>query len=121
MKRRTLFLILPALVLAATLALDASAQINPLSRSGFELADSDRPLIREALGKLFSDGEIGEIESWQNDESGNYGTATLLDRKTYKSMPCQRIQHDIRIATKGDPFRFIIDYCQTPTGEWKIL
>ena len=75
-----------------------------------------------------SGGVGGKPRAWASarslrldPESGNYGTVTLTRQHAYKGLPCRRWQHDIRIKTVGDPFRFIVDRCKVPDGSWKIL
>lgn len=120
MKPRNFHLALSMLVLVALVAPDAPAQIDPLAGSGFEFQEGDRPLLDEALEKQLTDGQIGGIESWNNPESGNHGTMTLQNSYSFESLSCRRIRHDIRIAGKADTFAFVIDYCQTPDGTWKV-
>ncbi len=100
-----------------------SHAINPFARGGFELTESDIALLKAAAEKLYlaQEVEIGAVEAWNNSESGNYGTVTLTRKHAYKGLPCRRLQHDIRIKTVGDPFRYIIDRCKVPDGSWKIL
>ncbi len=108
------------LVIGAT---SLSHAINPFARGGFELTEGDIVLLKGAAKKLYlaEEVEIGAVEAWNNLESGNYGTVTLTRKHAYRGLPCRRLQHDIRIKTVGDPFRYIIDRCKVPDGSWKIL
>jgi surface antigen len=118
--RRTL-----SALLFATLMLSAATAgaVNPFGRSGFELTNSDVPLVTEATRPFFEDATVpvGTVKSWSNPKSGNGGTATLVDRFEQKGMPCVRIQHDIKLKTVADPFRFVIDRCRVADGSWKML
>ena len=118
--------IMVATVLVAVIAMggaSVSQAINPFGRSGFELSESDVALLKAAAQKLYlvETVEVGAVEAWKNAETGNNGTVTLTRKRAYKGLPCRRLQHDIRIKTAADPFRFIIDRCKTADGSWKLL
>jgi len=119
MRRALTALLFAAFVLAAT----GARAVDPFGRSGFELTNSDVTLLAETTRPLFEDDTIpiGTVKSWTNAESGNSGTATLVDRFEQKGMPCRRIQHDIKLKKVADPFRFIIDRCRVADGSWKML
>lgn len=113
-------LLLVALLIAGT----ATAQgIDPFRRSGFSLSRGDTELLSAAAGRFFEDEAppVGTVESWSNPKSGSRGTITLIELHSYRGMPCRRLQHDIELRGRADPFRFIVDRCRTPEGEWKIL
>jgi surface antigen len=118
--RRTLSALL---FVAVVLPVATAHAINPFGQSGFELTNSDVPLLTEATRPFFEDNTVpvGTVKSWSNAESGNGGTATLIDRFQHKGMPCLRIQHDIKLNKVADPFRFIIDRCRVADGSWKFL
>lgn len=100
-----------------------SQGINPFARGGFELTESDIALLKGAAKNLYlaEEVEIGTVETWNNPESGNYGTVTLTLKHAYKGLPCRRLQHDIQVKAVEDPFRYIIDRCKVSDGSWKIL
>jgi surface antigen len=100
-----------------------SHAVNPFSGSSFELSESDLDLLEAAAQKLYlvETVEVGAIEAWNNTETGNNGTITLTRKFAYKGLPCHRLQHDIRVKTAADPYRFIIDRCKTMDGSWKLL
>ncbi len=100
-----------------------SHAINPFKRSGFELSEKDYDLLKAAAQKLYlaETVEVGAVEAWDNAETGNNGTVTMTRKHAYKGLPCRRLQHDIRIKTTADPYRFIVDRCKTSDGSWKLL
>ena len=100
-----------------------SHAVNPFDRSGFELSESDLDLLKVAAQKLYlvETVEVGATEVWNNTETGNNGTITLTRKHAYKGLPCRSLQHDIRVKTAADPYRFIIDRCKTADGSWKLL
>ncbi len=119
--RLTAVTILAVVIVIA--AASISHAINPFGRAGFELSESDVDLLKAAARKLYltETVEVGAVETWNNPESGNYGTVTLTLKHAYKGLPCRRLQHDIQVKTVEDPFRYIIDRCKVPDGSWKIL
>lgn len=119
MQRPLVIFLLAALLLPAPPA----HAVNPFGRPGFELTDDDLALLTETARPFLDDDSIpvGTVRDWSNPESGNGGTATLLDRFEQKGLPCRRIQHDIKIKKVADPFRFIVDRCRVADGSWKML
>ena len=112
-----------AIVMMTALAAPADAQVNPFRRSGFDVSEADIQLATMAAAKLY-EGEravLEDVERWANPESGNQGTVRLVKLFTYNDLPCRRLQHDIKLATVGTPFRYVFDRCKLPTGEWKLL
>ena len=111
-----------ALAAALLLPAVASAQMNPFAKSGFELAEGDTALIREAVEVLQKDdAAIGDQASWENPESGNAGSVTYTGDSTYKELHCRRLQHDIMLKSSGQEYRFIVDRCKMADGSWKGL
>lgn len=110
-------------VAIVALTVPAHAQINPFRRSDFNVSEADISLAGAAAAKLY-EGEralLGDIERWANPDSGNQGTVRLVQIFTYNDLPCRRLQHDIKLASVGTPFRYIFDRCRLPSGQWKLL
>lgn len=113
-----------AALLAACLLLPAVAlaQMNPFSRSGFELAEGDSDKIRDAVAELEKEtATLGDTASWENADSGNSGTVAYVGDSSYKDLPCRRLQHDIVLKSSGQDYRFIVDRCKMADGSWKGL
>ena len=115
--------IFAAVIVTALLLSPAAAQVNPFSRDGFSLSNSDIAKLEEATRPFYEDVTVplNTTRAWSNPESGNKGTAKLVERFEYKKLPCRRIQHDIKLAKMADPFHFVIDRCQVADGSWKFL
>jgi len=116
--------LLGALVFAVlALQIGTAEAINPFGRSDFELSDSDVKLLTETTRPFFENDSIpiGTVSSWSNPETGNSGTAALVERFEQNGMPCRRIQHDIKLRTVADPYRFVVDRCRVADGTWKLL
>lgn len=115
---RAAFLMFASIALANPVA----AQVNPFVDTDFELADSDIPILQEAITKLESeDATAGESVHWRNPDSGNRGLVTYSSDSEFKGLPCRRIQHDIFLQATDRSFRFIEDRCKTEDGSWKTL
>ncbi len=120
---RFVSLALAAAILTAVAGLPAQAQLNPFTRSGFELSQEDIDLLKAAAAKLY-EGEtapVGQAEQWTNGKTGNSGIVQLIGLFDYQGLPCRRLQHDITIKNVSDPYRFIVDRCRTADGSWKQL
>jgi surface antigen len=115
--------IFAAVTVTALLLSPAVAQVNPFSRDGFSLSNSDIAMLEEATRPFYDDVTVplGTARAWTNPDSGNGGTATLVSRFEYKKLPCRRIQHDIKLKKMADPYHFVIDRCQVADGSWKFL
>ncbi len=114
---------LAAAVALGMYVLPVQAQLNPFTRSGFELSQEDLELLSAAAKKLYIDESVpvGTVETWSNPKSGNTGSVQLIGTFDYKGLPCRRLQHDIRVKDVANPFRYLFDRCKTPNGEWKLL
>jgi surface antigen len=112
-----------AVVVAGLFAVPALAQLNPFTRAGFDLTEQDVVLLQESSEKLYIDESVpvGTVETWSNADSGNTGSVQLVGAFEHKGLPCRRLQHDIKIKNVADPFRYIVDRCKIPSGEWKTL
>jgi len=121
---RTRSKILAVFLLAAfTVAGPTADGANPFRGSSFQLVESDRVLLEAAAQKLYLTDvvEVGVVEKWENPETGNRGTVTLIGTHQHDGLPCRRLQHDIDLKRTRDTYRFTVDRCRTADGEWKIL
>lgn len=120
---RFVSLALAAVILTGVAGLPAQAQLNPFTRSGFELSQEDIDMLKAAAAKLY-EGEtapVGKAEHWANDQTGNSGIVQLIGLFDHQGLPCRRLQHDITIKNVDDPYRFIVDRCKVADGSWKQL
>ncbi len=126
--------LLPVLFLAAVVGLiggiaPSNAQIsnispiNPFSRSGMaDIEKKDLEMAERAAADIYTSetAAVGDLKSWDNEESGNSGTVQLINMFEYQGLPCRRMHHVIELKTERDPRQFTIDRCKTPDGEWKV-
>jgi surface antigen len=103
----------------------AQISIDPFGMGSYfrGLTDEDRTLIRNASSSLYQNREAkaGQFETWENPDSGNHGTVTLVKQFQAKQMPCWRLRHSIKIVGQKDLKTIEISRCKAPSGEWKIL
>ncbi len=114
--------ILAAVVLLVSSSI-AVAQMSPFGLSGFTLDEKDIQIINQAVEPFYatSPPPPGTSEAWDNPNSGNRGTATLMKVYEFNDLPCRRIRHDIRVKNVSTLFTFTVDRCQLASGEWKAL
>ena len=120
---RFVSLALAAAILTGLAGLPAQAQLNPFTRSGFELSQEDIDMLKAAAEKLYlgETAPVGKAEHWANVATGNSGTVQLIGLFDHQGLPCRRLQHDITIKNVADPYRFIVDRCKAADGSWKQL
>lgn len=96
---------------------------NPFRGSGFQLGEGDAALLEAAAQSLYLTeiATVGTIVHWDNPETGNRGTVTLIAIHEQQGLPCRRLQHDIELRRVRDPYRFIVDRCRSGDGEWIIF
>jgi len=119
--------VLTVAVLAAGGALvapAARAQINPFTTrpvAGLEKDDIDR--LGRAAERLYSGRSIGTVERWRSPDTGNSGSVKLLRVFTGKGMPCRTLRYRVRLHDRQgrDPDQFVVNWCRTASGEWKLL
>ncbi len=102
----------------------ATAQINPFrsNRTGPRLSDQDSTLLFQSISKLnnMTPLHAGESNQWSNPATSSSGTNAVEQLLTSNGMPCHRLRHHI-VAQGRQPGRtYILTWCRTPQGEWKI-
>jgi surface antigen len=113
---------MPAVALAAMLAVltsPAQGQMNPLRQ--LQLTAEDIELLTAAANHLYDAGQIGVEESWSNPQSGNAGTAEILETFEREGLPCRRVQHVVRIARDPVPKRVVLSSCRVADGRWLLV
>ena len=75
---------LASLALAMVPGSAADAQINPFGGRYSQLTADDLRLIEEEVSTLLESGEAGNVASWQNEKSGNFGeTGEIISGTVY--------------------------------------
>lgn len=107
------------LALALTLfAGAASGQFNPLRQ--LQLTDQDIEMLTAAANRAYETGETGVAESWSNPESGNSGSATIIERFERDGLPCRQVEHVIKIVRDAVPKRLVLATCRKD-GRWLMV
>jgi surface antigen len=79
-------------------------------------AEDDR-LTGGATDAVLRNGATGAQQSWQNPDSGNHGSVTLLGHKTLNNQPCVNLRYRVEFGT-GKTHDVKLDFCQRPDGSW---
>jgi len=96
----------------------ADAQlINPFAKDSLKLDDEDKAMMREAMRSVLESGKAATTKSWTNPKTGVSGTATLLRAYDENGMSCGEVEHAF---TKPNTNRYILPFCKTPDGKWKV-
>lgn len=128
---RALTRIVPSLfpLVALTIALlalppDGIAQLGKAMWSFPKLSSTDLAMIRKIVREDFTTSPKGTMKSWNNPESTNSGTVTLLDRFTSIGRDCRRVQYFIKPGPKQPnnviQGSYVMTSCHMPDGSWKI-
>ena len=122
--RRSSLLFCCLLLCLTLLAAVSSAQINPFrgSRVGSGLNDADLRAMGEVGAHLFQQDTVadGAKGRWSNPRSGNSGTLTVLQSFTNAGMPCRRVRYEIRLRRRAGPRTYVVNWCRTAGGVWKV-
>jgi surface antigen len=100
----------------------AAAQVNPFGDS-LDLEETDIAMLQAAANALFQDDDaaIGQSEAWNNPETGNSGTVSVVRLFEHGGLPCKRLQHTIKQKGRADRSIYQFARCRTSDGSWKLL
>lgn len=89
------------------------------SEIGASLDNADRAAMGNASARAHS-APVGESISWNNPNSGNYGTVTpVRDGRSASGRYCREYQQEITVGGRKE-----VGYgtaCQQPNGDWEIV
>jgi len=99
-----------------------------LSRKNFaampKLSQSDLTMVRKLVREQLTTKPKGTTLPWNNPESTNSGTVTLIDSFASQGRKCWRVQYAIKPGEKQPadvkPQSYTLNNCQMPDGSWKI-
>ena len=87
---------------------------------GDRLDAADRREAREAAQRSLETSRSGTTTTWQNPDSGNYGTITPT--RTYQAASGQYCrEYPQTITVDGDEHRGYGTACRQPDGSWEIV
>jgi surface antigen len=111
-------------LLLLLLPVDGAAQFGRSTKSMVKLSQSDIAIMRKIVREDFTDKPKGTSVPWQNPESGNSGTVTLLDRFPSKGRDCRRVRYLIKPGPSQPasvlPGDYVLTSCRLADGTWKI-
>ncbi len=116
----------PIATLLAALAIGwsspAHAQINPFKGKGPRLEPSDTALMDRAASPLFQADTIkpGASNTWSNPATGNSGAVTIKGERQVQTMLCRNVQYDITVKARPGARTYLVDWCRTQDGTWKM-
>jgi surface antigen len=111
------------MMLASSLTLPASAQINPFRNSrGTPLNAEDLAALTTATNRLLDRPTLtaGETEPWNNPTSGTGGTVTAGNSLQRKGMACRVVTYEITAPTPRARRDAKLTWCKTKGG-WKTV
>lgn len=116
----------PALVLALLLQTQSGvAQLGkPQFRSMPKLTQSDLGILRKLVREDLATKPIATTLAWNNAESSNSGTVTLVDRFVSSGRNCLRVKYEILPGVKATqsekPNTYLLNNCRSADGSWHV-
>ena len=115
----TTIIVAAALTMIAGPASSQRGLTNPLRQ--LPLTQEDLAAVGEVVGRLTEEERIGEATAWSNPESGNSGTATLLELFEENGYRCRRVAHEVKIRGRADTTQLQFKTCLDPSDDtWKL-
>ena len=101
----------------------AAAQDSPWdAEDSVQFRTGDRTALISAAQKLYdAQAPIGATGDWDNPDSGNSGTVTLIGQFDRNGQPCMRLGYKFVAKGETDPKHFTLRECLDDDGKWKIL
>jgi surface antigen len=100
----------------------ASAQFIGEANDGEpHLTNGDIAQMREIAPQLYKkDGAVkGASETWTNETTHNHGTMLILDTFAHVGQPCRTVRYDTSFY-HADATTYVLTWCRTKAGDWKI-
>ena len=113
-----------AAVLLLILPMGASAQFGrAVQRPHVRLTGTDFEIVRKIVREDFTGKPNGTSLPWNNPDSQNSGTLTLLDTFQSQGRECRRVKYDIRPGPNQPGVHshtYVLTNCRLADGTWKI-
>lgn len=84
------------------------------------VAPDDAEMIRQLTRVEMTGKPVGTALAWNNSDTRNYGTVTLVDRFEKDGRECRTVQHFIQIRGEAKPWTGNVTLCLQPDGRWLI-
>ena len=93
-----------------------------LRHSSRDFSDRDIELMEQAAKPLYEDSirQIGDRESWSNEDSGNSGTVTLQQQGKKDGLFCKGVRHEVHVGKRGRDVELDVVRCLHEDGTWKL-
>jgi len=89
-----------------------------------KLTQSDLAMVRKLVREELTKKPAGTTLPWNNPDSSNSGTVTLVDDFMSQDRHCWRVQYAIKPgeqqAAAVKPATYTLNNCQMPDGSWRV-
>jgi len=114
-----------AVVLFAVLLAGLPAQAQFLGfglESNVELTKHDLDIIHSTVDQQVHGKPVGATASWNNPDSGNYGAIELQKKYMQNGRPCETVRYTLATRRMAvPPEHYVLNSCQQPDGQWRII
>jgi surface antigen len=95
-------------------------QMGDVLWPGLTQDDIDR--MHAAAARLYEGSSIGTVERWRSPDSKDAGEVRLTRSFTAHGMSCRTLEYTVRFdQVRNSPSHYVINWCKTESGEWKIV
>lgn len=111
------------LPIALSLAAMPAHALTPLGWSWetyVTLTSGDIDAIKTTLATQVHGRQPGTVATWQNPQSGNSGSITLLNISSRERRRCELIEYRLVPPNRTPSDRFVLTSCVQPDGTWKL-
>ena len=122
MPLRHLTALLAVTAIFATLApvVTHAQLINPFGPARGDFTKQDMDLLQAKLRPLLEQGKAGAVAAWRNPANSNFGTMRIAKTFERQGLACRRVTHIVKLRSYKNARRFVVSYCKTSDGAWKI-
>jgi hypothetical protein len=115
-------LLLLSLLASVAICSASQAQINPFRGKQTGLSPEDLTIMNRTAADLYQADGIapGSSAPWNNSTTGNSGLVSIRDTSTQHGMLCHRVNYQVQIKGAANPRNYIVTWCHTSSGEWRI-
>lgn len=106
-----------ALVFASVADPSDATIMNPFGAEIRDLDAMDLQMLRETSHDLLKKNVVGAVATWTNKETGHSGTVALLRTFKQNGLRCGAVAH---VLTAGGSAQFVLPFCESEPGTWKI-
>jgi surface antigen len=121
---RSLRLLCAALALLCAVPVSAIAQYGSTFHDTPTLTQNDINIVRKLVRQDLTGKPNGTVLDWNNPETTNSGTVTLLRTFPSNGRDCRSVRYFIKPGSKGPsgtrPATYDLTSCRTAAGAWQI-